>query len=83
MVAKKAKFTVYFAQFTVDLGEGVGWKRHMGGVAENVEIPSYRVEGSKIAQKIVIWYLNVPLIRELYFLWYADLSWKVDTTKNA
>jgi len=30
------------------------------GLAENVRIPSYRGRGSKIAQKFVVWYLNVP-----------------------
>jgi len=34
------------------------WGRRM---AENVRIPSYRKEESKIAQKSVIWYLNVPM----------------------
>jgi len=46
-VAKKAKFTVYFALFTVYVGGGVGWKRHMvrRRMAENVRISSYRGEG--------------------------------------
>jgi len=45
-VAKKAKFTVYLALFTVYMGEEVGWKRHMGeGVVETVRIPSYGGEG--------------------------------------
>jgi len=32
-------------------GEGVGGQRHMGGLAANVRIPSYRRRESKIAQK--------------------------------
>jgi len=30
-VAKKLNLTVYFAPFTAYVGEGVGWKRPMGG----------------------------------------------------
>jgi len=46
LVAEKA-FTTLLALFTVYVGEGVGWKRHMGGrgLAENVRIPLYGERG--------------------------------------
>jgi len=40
------------------LAKRIIWGR---ALAENVRIPSYMRERSKIAQKYVIWYLNVPL----------------------
>jgi len=48
------------------MGKVVGWKHHNGGLVHWLKISEYRRHcggsRSKIATKIVIWYLNVPLL---------------------
>jgi len=58
-----------FSCFIFGIFEGRGWlKTSYRGrrLAENVRIPSHGGRGSKIAQKTVIWYLNVSLYYTTY-----------------